>query len=1200
MPYETPLTKVLRGGASRVRSPASLEDDDNLDYQAPGVLSEIGTTALSGIARVGNVLDIPGSMVRDVLGGQNPLDQLLPWNWTTDENRLSGRDLLRQYGMVGKDDTYGNFWGGVASEILLDPTTYLSFGASAATKGGKLLQAAGKLDDVAKVAKTTKRAGMISTKVGDVVESLDRAGREAVQATADRMKINLDEVADQPVRSLMRASIPFTDMGVNIGTGEIAQKIAGAIDYTLNPSLAEDYLGEAIRASRVPVQAADEAADATGMITQQAARDATSLSGAVDNVSVAPLPEFADTATTKLLQMAQYPVSAAASAQRFARGLFDPSVGGQFTKTGQMAEEAKYKRSIQLQEQARDSLKELIEPIDAIETAFKDHFGRHIIDTEMRKGLPRSLAEAMVGKLTDSFVKMFAETGSVERASEFIGLPMNQVPSNVLEPMLDVANKISINEFKLHGIKKAMGIREGFVDSVQGDIYQATRGDELTAPGAAGASTDAGYFFRSRSIGRGTTGIVDAIRGAFNILGTRTASSMGRREVIAQVPSEVVNKLLVDDGIRKSTTQKLVNGNWTTVDTRGGKTTVEYVLDKYGDYLGKGTVDVLDEATGQMKKVPKWTKEEHARQLVDWVKHHEQFPMFNRTLFSDHQRYMLDGAKKVASTESIYELLKGSAIDNALDTDIKIKDVIKRLDLEEDIALGYFADKVGKSIEEAAEMGVSEDVANAVIAMGKTGNKPWMEAITSVVDAVTESFKRNVTLPFPAFSSRNLTGGQFVNLVSGMIRDFRDIGDYKWGVEEAQKLYKTGDREFLKEIYQLDVIDPRALSEGVRASDDVPKFGYVGNPLNVRETYGQVGLNVSENPLFESARMNAVADPVRKAYGTVMKTGEKASGYVEYMNRVPMYLYLTRKKGWDPAAAAAKVKELQLDYTALATFEKDVMRRLVPFYSFSRRMAPFLLGRIQEAPGGALAQTVRLSREAANPDPSTPEWVSSTLSVPNPFKTPEPGGASYITGFGLPFENLTSFFEGPRAAGREALSQTNPLVKAPLEYFTNQSFFQSGPSGAGRPLDDLDPVLGRTVANIKERITGQRERRANYFPAALEFAVSNSPLSRYASTARQLTDPRKNLWDIATNTLTGARVTDISPAARDAVLRDRSIELMKRLGSSSFSRAYFPEDVIAGMGSGELALAEELQALQNILAQRSKARKEARTQPQPR
>lgn len=78
---------------------------------------------LNALGAVGNVLDLPGSSIRDTLALLNPFDQYL--TPMSADNRTSGRDLLRHYGLAGQHDTWGNFAGGLAAETLLDPTNLL-------------------------------------------------------------------------------------------------------------------------------------------------------------------------------------------------------------------------------------------------------------------------------------------------------------------------------------------------------------------------------------------------------------------------------------------------------------------------------------------------------------------------------------------------------------------------------------------------------------------------------------------------------------------------------------------------------------------------------------------------------------------------------------------------------------------------------------------------------------------------------------------------------------------------------------------------------------------------------------------------------------------------------------------------------------------------------------------------------------------
>jgi hypothetical protein len=189
-------------------------------------------------------------------------------------------------------------------------------------------------------------------------------------------------------------------------------------------------------------------------------------------------------------------------------------------------------------------------------------------------------------------------------------------------------------------------------------------------------------------------------------------------------------------------------------------------------------------------------------------------------------------------------------------------------------------------------------------------------------------------------------------------------------------------------------------------------------------------------------------------------------------------------------------------------------------------------------------------------------------------------------------EDLYSVGPGVRGTGQEFLSRLNPLVKGPLEYFTNQSFFQAGPEG-GRPLDEMDPLIGRTIANL----TGQKD--AVKLPQILEVAAANSPISRFLTTARTLTDPRKRSTvspiplpgaAAAINLLTGARVTDVSPGSKDAIVRDLLTSRMKGAGARAFERVNFTKEDLAKMSPSERETALQLQGLANVIVRRSKER----------
>ena len=121
----------------------------------------VGTAADMGIGALGaagGALDLPGSMVRDILTLNNPFDQLLsPFNPT--KNRVTGRELFNKWGVMSKNNPDAWEWedfGGFFGEVLLDPLSYFGLGIfgkglGALSKAGNIVKKAGLLEDLTSV-----------------------------------------------------------------------------------------------------------------------------------------------------------------------------------------------------------------------------------------------------------------------------------------------------------------------------------------------------------------------------------------------------------------------------------------------------------------------------------------------------------------------------------------------------------------------------------------------------------------------------------------------------------------------------------------------------------------------------------------------------------------------------------------------------------------------------------------------------------------------------------------------------------------------------------------------------------------------------------------------------------------------------------------------------------------------------------------
>ncbi len=76
-------------------APIPVPDEESL-------LEQVGRVSLSGISKLGNFLDLPGSMVRDTLVWDNPFDQFLsPLSHYQTGASATGRDVLARNLLTG-------------------------------------------------------------------------------------------------------------------------------------------------------------------------------------------------------------------------------------------------------------------------------------------------------------------------------------------------------------------------------------------------------------------------------------------------------------------------------------------------------------------------------------------------------------------------------------------------------------------------------------------------------------------------------------------------------------------------------------------------------------------------------------------------------------------------------------------------------------------------------------------------------------------------------------------------------------------------------------------------------------------------------------------------------------------------------------------------------------------------------------------
>jgi len=312
-----------------------------------------------------------------------------------------------------------------------------------------------------------------------------------------------------------------------------------------------------------------------------------------------------------------------------------------------------------------------------------------------------------------------------------------------------------------------------------------------------------------------------------------------------------------------------------------------------------------------------------------------------------------------------------------------------------------------------------------------------MLAKASGFDAVTSLFKRSVTGLFAPFHVRNFVSGQIQNFETlgisvlnpkniaigqkiayimgkgGKIPDgLINVGGKSMKFSEVMKPFV--DRFSGDTFYTAD------FDFALKSGHELKSVAGLLSKTRLKETVKTVGLG-----------QEAIPFKVGRAIGQFIEHGQKATAYVTALGQgkgIPEALALAEKAGFD--------------YRALTAFESQIMRRIIPFYSFTRKNIELQLKTLGENPQ-RINQVIRFFSnigEQVTPEEraALPEFIRESLGI-KLQDTPE-GLKQYISTFGTPIEAFTQLFASNPVL--RSISMMNPILKVPIELGTGKDSFR--------------------------------------------------------------------------------------------------------------------------------------------------------------
>jgi hypothetical protein len=366
-------------------------------------------------------------------------------------------------------------------------------------------------------------------------------------------------------------------------------------------------------------------------------------------------------------------------------------------------------------------------------------------------------------------------------------------------------------------------------------------------------------------------------------------------------------------------------------------------------------------------------------------------------------------------------------------------------------------------------------------------------------DQVLHMWKAGVTIYRPGHHVRNLVGDMGLSFLAGVTNPMV----YK----KALKVLNTRASSYKDwDSFKALISNNPAAEQSLK--NIVVKINGKPTKVSFDEVYRrafQEGLlpdySILEDTAFNEGQrfMNIGGKSIRKPLGgKLQRFAGGVSQSRDHWVRIAHFIDSLEKgsfKNIDDAIAEAgkTVRKWHPDGSDLTAFERQVMRRIIPFYSWFRKAIPLVIetaimkpGRFMVMPKASynMAMTMGVDPDSlANPFPEHtlfPSWLQDNILGPQiPFQ-----GNLYGINPGDPVSDLGSSYLS-EGAGRDVLGSLTPGIRIPVELMSAKpnNYAQSLGTGGDIPTgaeywDQQIPGLGY-VANITntEPLAGFQEQR---------------------------------------------------------------------------------------------------------------------------
>lgn len=971
---------------------------------------------------LGKILDTPGAISRGYMA--NEPDSGYAWS---NDSRISGEELLLKSGALKPTDPpWMKTAAGFATEIATDPLLYISGPLKALGAGGKAARAAGILDKAPDAALAAKGIAAASTDslTGRATSAwARRLAKDGLAATPETFSIRPligPRVAQNSLT--LDQLVQFADKGK-----PTRQAYEDVLTYLSNKGLryddvAHDTLGNTLNIGPLSLK----------------------LPGAT------PALDALDYAGQKL---AWNPVT------RRMSQIFDKRVDDMYKDADQV---------------------EALKHFQYLDTALQDSrrlASRHAMAVSNVKLPPN--AASILGSNT-----LLSEQGNnfLTRLFENTATAQDKHLQRIIGPQLD--NAIA----SWDAIRKN-NVNLGTILGMEVDNYSDLHGVLYSPRKAAEADFEEYGSGLSRSL--------------FN---TRMLEQKARQEYL-KTPGGTMDLReasllpIVDEFTRNGPSSKSSIG-------QVGKAIADFINNKHapGSAAGKAGASGTTYRVGQ----------EQGENIASFLQRMDKRRPSGLPIFSEHpvtaqSRNIVGQGLARANAQFLYDNLAEHAVDasrsglagNFRSMDDAMLDVARATGLRMDngavdpLVQLNLAQAIGKRLGKPAsqvdlsKFSVSEQVTNRLLRIQSFySSARAQQEILDSLDSFTNLWKGFI-LAWPSRFVRDMYSNVFSQwLENGSVRDtmFGNRlakhllrGEYDKAYPLLQQLPKYASlpgndairQAFTEDAAASGVLQTLATSDLLSSSrsGDIAQLVPGATPISRRAALSELGGDWKGFFQVKDTRFPWQSQSAYETLNPVLKASQKMSDFVDSVGRLGGYISLL-KQGVAPQVASERMTRALVDYSSLTTMERNVFRRVFPWWAYNSRIGKYVVQHMAENPGGRYGQTIRAMNtlQASNEDVYLPAAVRQQFGIRIPDEYKPYLGISDIEGGETVLKNID-------AAGVDVLSlmapswnwgkaatdtasnlvgQMSPLIKTPMEFAFDTDVFSKRPlDEAKTPLDKL-------------------------------------------------------------------------------------------------------------------------------------------------